>query len=146
MPSEEEIHNDLLAIHSRLGIIEGKVNLVARADRARILEILEETVRKQPLIGQIYLLLDGNKTQRNIQEKLAEIGISASEMTVSRRVTEMETEHGIAEPIPRGPAKMYRKDREMENVLNLSKNIRKWLESEKQTVPEDNTRRRRKRS
>lgn len=146
MPSEEEIQHALLAIHSRLGVIEGKVNLVARADRAHILEVLEGIIRKQPTVGQIYLLLDGKSTQRNIHEKLVELGIQSSEMTVSRRLNEMETEHGIADPIPQGPAKIYRKDREMENVLNLSKNIRQWLESDHQVVPEDATRRRRKRS
>jgi hypothetical protein len=145
MPTDEEVQNALLAIYSRLGVIEGKVNLVARADRARILEVLEEVVRKQPLIGQIYLLLDGKSAQRSIHEKLTELGIQSSEMTVSRRLSEMETEHGIAEPILMGPAKIHRKNREMENVLNLSKNIRKWLVSADQTVPEDIMRQRRKR-
>lgn len=142
MPSDEEIQNALLAIHSRLGVIEGKVNLVARADRAHILELLESTVRRQPLIGQIYLLLDGKRTQKEVHEKLADYGVRSSQPTVSRRMNEMETEHGIADLVQGGAAKIYRKDREMEKVLNLSKNIRKWLEDESQIVPEEPTRRR----
>ncbi len=144
MPGYEDVQNSLLAIHSRLGVIEGKVNLVARADRAALLELLQETVRKQPLIGQIYLLLDGKRTQKEIQGKLADYGISASQPTVSRRMSEMETEHGIADLVQGGAVKIYRKDREMEKVLNLSKNVRKWLGEATQTIPEESVRRPRK--
>jgi hypothetical protein len=131
--TDDEIQDALLSIYSRLGGIEGKVNLVARAERARILEDTESSVRKQPLIGQIYLLLDGKRTQKEIQDILAKFGITPSQPTVSRRMSEMETEHGMADLVRRG---VYRKDPQMEKVLNLSKNIRKWLDDEKQTVPE----------
>ena len=145
MSNDEELQNSLLAIHSRLGVIEGKVNLVARADRGALLQLLEETVRKRPLIGQIYLLLDGTRTQTEIQKTLAEYGIEASQPTVSRRMNEMETEHGIADLIEGGATKVYAKDREMEKVLNLSKNVRKWLTDANQTIPEQQVRRSRKR-
>jgi hypothetical protein len=131
--TDDEIQDALLSIYSRLGGIEGKVNLVARAERARILEDTEASVRKQPLIGQIYLLLDGKRTQKEIHEMLAGFGISPSQPTVSRRMGEMETEHGMADLVRRG---VYRRDPQMEKVLNLSKNIRKWLEDEQQVVPE----------
>lgn len=133
MATDDELQEALLAIHSRLGVIEGKVNVVARADRERILEGTEATIRKQPLIGQIYLLLDGKRTQKEIAEKLTELGIATSQPTVSRRMSEMETEHGLADLVRRG---VYRRDRGMDKVLNLSKNIPKWLEEEGQMVPE----------
>ena len=146
MPLDDEVQNALLAIHSRLGSIEGKVNLVARADRLAFLQILEETVRKQPLVGQIYLLLDGKRSQRELREKLLEFGIQASQPTVSRRMTEMETDHGMVDLVQGGAIKIYRKDREMEQILNLTRNIRKWLEDENQEVPEQATRRRARKS
>lgn len=144
MPSDEEVQNALLAIYSRLGAIEGKVNLVARAEREQIRGLLEKAVREDPLIGQIYLLLDGVRTQKEIVEKLAEYGIKPSQPTVSRRMAAMETEHGIADLVQGGNTKIYRKDAAMEKVLNLTRNIRKWLADEKQTVPEEPTRRRKK--
>jgi hypothetical protein len=142
MANDEDIQDALLAIHSRLGAIEGKVNLVARAERAEILKILETTVRAQPLIGQIYLVLDGIRTQKDVLERLAVYGITPSQPTVSRRMSDMETEHGMIDLVQGGAAKVYRKDREMERVLNLSKNVRKWLEEEGQVIPEEPTRRR----
>jgi hypothetical protein len=133
MATEDDLQDALLAIHSRLGLIEGKVNVVARADRDRIMTVTEETVRKQPSIGQIYLLLDGNRAQKEIHEALLANGIKISQPTVSRRMAEMETEHGMVELVRRG---VYRRDHGMEKVLNLSKNIRRWLGADGNIVPE----------
>lgn len=135
MAIDDEIQNALVAIHSRLGTIEGKVTLVARADRDRVLQVLEGVVRKNPMVGQIYLLLDGKRAQRQIREELASHGIETSDATVSRRMAEMATEHGIADLVKSGASKVYRKNREMEDVLNLSKNVREWLEDESAKVP-----------
>jgi DNA-binding transcriptional ArsR family regulator len=144
MADDGQIENALYAVHSRLGVIEGKVNLVARAERKQLLALLEETVRKDPLLGQIYLLLDGNRTQKEVHETLVAASVDVSQPTVSRRMTLMETEHGIADLIQGGNTKIYGKDAAMEKVLNLTQNIRKWLEAETAVVPEQPTRRRRK--
>jgi DNA-binding transcriptional ArsR family regulator len=143
MADDRTIENALYAVHSRLGVIEGKVNLVARAEREQLLTLLEKTVRKDPLLGQIYLLLDGNRTQKEVHEMLVAAGVDVSQPTVSRRMTLMETEHGIADLVQGGNTKVYGKDAAMEKVLNLTKSIRKWLEMEKAVLPEQPTRRRR---
>jgi hypothetical protein len=143
MASDEEIQNALLAIYSRLNTIEGKVTLVARADRDRILGVLEDVVRRQPLTGQIYLLLDGKRTQREVHEELAQHGITPSQPTVSRRMSDMSTEYGIADLVKGGAVKVFRKNREMEDVLNLSTRIRQWLADEGQVAPQQAQRRKR---
>jgi DNA-binding transcriptional ArsR family regulator len=144
MSDESKIENALYAVHSRLGVIEGKVNLVARAERKHLLELLEETIRKDHLLGQIYLLLDGQRTQKDVHEKLVEAGVSVSQPTVSRRMALMETEHGIVDLIQGGNTLIYGKDAAMEKVLNLTQNIRKWLGSEQAVIPEQPLRRRTK--
>jgi hypothetical protein len=146
VPSEEEITNALNAIHSRLGVIEGKVNLVARAHRQSSLEDVEAAVRAKPLLGQIYLLLDGLRTQTQVHEKLAELGIVTSLMGVSRAMEKLETEYGIADLVSSGSGKIFKKDVESERVLNLSTNIRRWLAAESAVVPDDPQRRRRRRT
>jgi hypothetical protein len=144
VPTEEEMNNALLAIYSRLGVIEGKVNLVARAHKQTSLVDIEAAVRRNPLLGQIYLLLDGVRTQTEILETLKEYGIDTSAMSVSRRMNSLETEYGMADLVTAGSSKVFRKDLESERVLNLSANIRKWLEAEGQSIPEPAQRRRRK--
>ena len=44
MATDDEIHDSLLAIHSRLGVIDGKATLTVRANRRPILTALEELV------------------------------------------------------------------------------------------------------
>lgn len=129
--ASDELQNALLAIHSRLGTIEGKVNLVARADRDKIIRVLEDAIKKDPLLGQIYLLLDGKRTQQEILTELKQFGISPSQPTVSRRMGHLVTEYGVADL----SGSALRKNRAAEDVLNLTPRIRRWLEDGKHAVP-----------
>jgi hypothetical protein len=144
MPTEEEINNVLLSIHSRLGVIEGKVNLVARAHKQTSLEDIEAAVRAKPLLGQIYLLLNGVRTQSEILDRLRDYGIDTNAMAVSRAMKNLEREYGMADLVKGGDSKIFRRDAEAEQVLNLASNIRRWLGAEGKTVPEERQRRRRK--
>jgi hypothetical protein len=132
---DKHVHNALTAIHARLGTIEGRVTLIARAEREQILDSLEKDVRKKPLIGQIYLALDGSRSQRDVSEVLKARGIATSEMTVSRTMGKMHTESGIIELVSAGGSKVYRKGDESEAVLNLSAKIREWLKEEGEADP-----------
>jgi hypothetical protein len=144
MADNENMESALYAIHSRLGVIEGKVNLVARAEREHLLGLIEERVREDALTGQIYLLLDGRRTQREVLEQLGALGIQSSQPSVSRRMTKMETEEGIIVHVGTGGASIYAHDPAMEKVLNLSANVRKWLAEEGATVPDKAKRPRRR--
>jgi len=137
VPDDAEIQNALLAIYSRLGTIEGKVNLVARADRAKVIDVLEEAFRKDPLLSQIYLLLDGKRTQQEVVDELARFGITPSQPTVSRRMANLVTEYGVADPAGTGGGAVLRKNRAAEDVLNLTKRVRGWLTSAGLPIPED---------
>jgi len=133
---EREIHSELLAIHSKLGTIDGKVTLLARSRREQIRNELAELVVKKPLIAQIYLVLDGKRTQRDVVAELAAYGIDVHEATVSRHITrEMLSERGLVDLVGVGASKVYAKNREMNEVLNLAANMRKWLEQAGETVP-----------
>lgn len=126
MPTDDsEIQNALLAIHSRLGTIEGKLNLVARADREEILEALQAVITRDPLLGQIYLLIDGQRSQQEILKELTDQGIDTSQPTVSRRMDDLVTEYGVADEVRRG---VLRRNRAAEDILNLARKVRKWLE------------------
>lgn len=144
MATDDEIQNALLAIHSRLGTIEGKINLVARADREAVLEALKVAIGDSPLLGQIYLLIDAKRSQQEIVAELKSFGITPSVATVSRRMRDLVTEYGIADEIREGASLVLRKNRAADDILNLSRRVRKWLEDEKQVVPELPARRTRK--
>jgi DNA-binding transcriptional ArsR family regulator len=136
--SDEDIHDSLVAIHSRLGLIDGKATLTVRANRGPIIAALRELVTEKPLVGQIYLLLDGKRSQRDIRDDLAQRGVDVHEATVSRHI-DKAVDHGIAELLEdsRKRGKIYRKDANMEKILGLSKNVRKWLAEQDKIVPEE---------
>lgn len=138
---DRRIENALTAIHSRLGAIEGKVTLGVRADQDQYLNALKEIIDEQPLIGQIYLLLDGERSQRDVHQELQAAGIKVGEMTVHRRMNKIE-EHGLADlsDTAEGAESVLRPA--MESVLSLTKNIAKWLQEEGEIVPLELTRRR----
>jgi DNA-binding transcriptional ArsR family regulator len=126
MATNDEIHQAVLVIDSRLRTIDGKVNLMVRANRDDLLDQLETSIKSKPLIGQIYVLLDGVRNQDQIVSELAKHGTSVTQPTVSRNLAHMSEEHGIVERVP-GAGSRYRKNREMEKALNLTKKIEKWL-------------------
>lgn len=101
-------------------------------------------MRKDPLLGQIYLLLDGKRSQLEVKEVLAEFGITPSQPTLSRRMAALATEHGVADLVEGGGKLILRKDREAETILNLSKNTRKWLTDMREPIPVRPNRRPRK--
>lgn len=108
---------------------------------------LAELVAKKPLVAQIYLVLvlDGERTQRDVAAELAAYGIDVHEATLSRHITrEMLSKRGLVELVDAGASKVYAKNREMNEVLNLIANMRKWLEESGQTVPLSGPKRRRK--
>jgi arginine repressor len=126
--TNSEIHAALMVIDSQLRTVDGKVNLIARANRKPLLEALEEVIAEKPIIGRIYLLLDGARNQDEIVAGLKERGASGSPAAVSRWLADMQGEHGLIERVPSPrPGKTYRKNRELEQILNLTKRIEKWL-------------------
>lgn len=129
MTTEERIHDALLVINSKLEVIDGKVNLVARANRDDLLDQIEKAVRKHPIIGHVYLLLDGKRNQDAILTELKKQGIQTSAQALSRWIPHtLVAEHGMAELVPAsGMGKVYRKNAEFEKALNLTIKIKGWL-------------------
>ena len=128
MTTNEEIHDALMVMDSRLRTIDGKVNLLARANREPLLEALGKIITAKPIVGQVYLLLDGIRNQEEVTAELVAAGVKTSKSAVSRWLGEMHTEHGLVERVPNsGPGKTYRKNAELEHALNLTKKVEKWL-------------------
>lgn len=143
--AEDDVHDALLAIFSRLGTIEGKLNLVARAEREQILSVVQAALRNDPLLGQIYLLLDGVRKQKDVIDALKSHGINVSQSTVSRRMDMLVTEYGLADQSGRGATLVLTRNRGAEDVLNLTRRVRKWLEEWGEVVPETKQTRQRNR-
>lgn len=71
-------------------------------------------------------------------------GIEASRSGVSRRLADMERELGIADLVEVTNATVHNREPTIERILNLSANIKKWLEDEGAAVPDEPLPRRKK--
>lgn len=117
-----------MVIDSRIRTLDGKVNLVARANRDPLLEALEKIIRAKPMIGRIYLLLDGARNQRDLVDALEAAGTKSSQQAIGRWLDLMHTEHGLIERVPGDkPGKTFRKSAELDRALNLSPKVQKWV-------------------
>jgi hypothetical protein len=142
--ADDPTHADLLSIYSRLGAIEGKVTLVARAEREGLIKVLRSTVKEQPILGQIYLLVDGRRSQKDIIETLGAHDIKITQGTVSKKMNEMISEHGMIVVVSDGAQTVYAKEPETQRLLNLTRKVREWLLADGQIVPETQTKKPRK--
>lgn len=128
MTTNEEIHDALMVIDSRLRTLDGKVNLLARVSREPLLDALGTIIVAKPIVGQIYLLLDGLRNQEEVTQELMAAGVKTSKSAVSRWLGDMHSEHGLVERVPNsGLGKTYRKNEELERALNLTKKVEKWV-------------------
>lgn len=128
MTTNEEIHQALMVIDSRIRTLDGKVNLVARANRGPLLDALETIIRAKPMIGRIYLLLDGVRNQKDLVDALETAGTKTSQQAIGRWLDLMHTEHGLIERVPSDkPGKTFRKSAELDRALNLTPKVEKWV-------------------
>jgi hypothetical protein len=120
---DDEVHSAQLAIYSRLDVIDGKITVLGRANGPQLLSQIEEFVKANPIVGQIYLALDGRKNQDAIVAEL-----ESSKPAVSRWLGRMAREYGLVDVVKgQGAGKIYRRDPEMEELLHLTGKIEKWL-------------------
>jgi hypothetical protein len=115
--------------------MEGQLNLLTRVHRSGALAELEKQVREKPLLGQVYLALDGIRTQDEIVEFLGEHGITTSRPTVWRRIDDLEKKLGIATFVRSEPSIIFRQSVEAESTLGASEAIRKLLAEMGKRVP-----------
>src|SRR5690348_4731344 len=82
---QDEAERELRLIRMRLDAIEHTQEVLVRADHDRIWPPIEERFNADPLLAEIYLLVDGHRSQRDILAALKAKGITTTEATVSRR-------------------------------------------------------------
>src|SRR4051794_1273666 len=142
--ADGDVQDAINAVNSRLARMEGQLNLLTRVHRPSALEALKDFVREKPLLGQVYLALDGKRTQDEIVAYLSQHGIETSRPTVWRRIEDLERKLGIATFVRSEPSVIFRQSAEAESTLHASAEIRKWLIEMGQPAPPPPKRPRRK--
>lgn len=120
-----ETAQEILTIRRKIEAIEGTQELLLRPVAAGVRkELFEEVFDKHKLLDEVYLAIDGSKSQAELLEALNEAGIEISHPTVSRRIGVL-MEHRLVEEAEAGPrGVILRKKESIEGGLHLSRHLR----------------------
>lgn len=114
-------------MRARLEGIEHRQEMLVRAHADEILETLWTYIDKDEMLGAVYLLVDGKRTQQDIVEALRKTGLSASQPTVSRKLAKLNVELGLVEIGDRDAAGTVYMKSELDRILHLTPKVEKRL-------------------
>ncbi len=119
---------ELRAMRARLEGIEHRQEILVRAHSDEILKKIWEYIDNDPLLGEVYLSIDGKRTQQGLIDALKEKGITTlSQPTISRRLGKLMNELSLIEVVERtSEGASYRKT-DLEKILHLTPRVERRL-------------------
>jgi DNA-binding transcriptional ArsR family regulator len=131
MKDSDTIFNELRTIRSRVESIEKTQEVLVRAERDKILAEILPAFQADAALGQVYLLVDGRRGQREISALLIATGTrGASESTVSRKL-EVLSEMDLVELTDRTAAGNIYAKTSIDRLLKLTRNVERILQKAK---------------
>lgn len=120
---DAETASDIQEIRFRLEAIEATqlalVRNIAPDLIVKILELFESTNG----LKEVYLLVDGKRTQSSILDQLKADGVKTSQPTLSRRIQDLR-DNGLIDLVPTSTSgDVYEKNRVIERVTQLSRRL-----------------------
>lgn len=127
MPESLDAYSELREIRARVEGIEHRQEMLVRAHSKEILNTIWQYIDKEETLGEVYLLIDGKRTQQDIIDALKAQGIEVSQPTVSRRLATLTSALGLIEVAERdGGGVRYRKS-ELDRILHLTPKVERRL-------------------
>lgn len=126
----DAVFNELRTIRSRIESIERTQEVLVRAEADRILADILPRFREDLVLGQVYLLVDGIRGQRQITVAMSDAGMAgSSEATVSRKLEALR-DLDLVELVDRTAAgKIYAKT-QVDRLLRLSRHVERIAHGE----------------
>jgi hypothetical protein len=120
--------NELRSIRARVEGIEHRQEVLVRAHADGILQTIWQYIDRDPDLGEIYLLIDGKRTQQDIVAALKGKA-GASQPTVSRKLSTLMRDLGLIEFADHTDAGKTYKKSPLDGILQLSPKIERRLRS-----------------
>jgi DNA-binding transcriptional ArsR family regulator len=127
MPESLDAFSELRAIRARVEGIEHRQEMLVRAHSDEILETVWGYIDKDELLAEVYLLVDGKRTQQDIVAALNRKGSSASQPTVSRRLAKLKNELGLVEVAERDASGATLRKSDLDKILHLTPKVERRL-------------------
>jgi hypothetical protein len=124
----DELYSELRVIRSRIESIERGQQVLIRADRKAVLAEILPDFQKDPTLGRIYLLVDGVRGQRLIQQEMTASGFAVSEMTVSRKLDKLKDLELVVLDDRTAAGNVYRKT-QFDRALRLTHEVEQLLKA-----------------
>ena len=125
MPETPETADDIRTIRYKIESIETTQHLLLRERRPQLLEDILGLFDSVDKLTDVYLAVDGSRSQADIIQHLNASGMTVSQPTISRRMTTLE-EEGLIEKLDVGErGVLWRKKQVVEKVLRLSYHLRR---------------------
>jgi DNA-binding transcriptional ArsR family regulator len=135
MPESLDAFSELRAIRARVEGIEHRQEMLVRAHADEILQAVWQYIDKDETLAEVYLLVDGKRTQNDILAALEANGIAASQPTVSRKLTKLSTELGLVEIGDRDAAGIIYVKSELDRILHLTPKVERRLSDMRKRKP-----------
>ena len=135
MPESLDAYAELRAMRARLEGIEHRQEMLVRAHRDEILDEIWRYIDADPLIGEVYLRVDGKRTQQDIVAALNKSGITASQPTVSRKLSKLMNELGLVEIVERDATGATLRKSDLDKILHLTPKVERRLAELKKAKP-----------
>ena len=122
MPETPESAEELKKIRFRLDSIESTQEVILRHNSKEFLAEILKVFANDEELKQVYLAVDGYRTQADIVTFLVDKGVKTSQPTVSRRM-KILSDDGLIEEVGVTPSGglVWKKKDVMERVLKLSR-------------------------
>jgi hypothetical protein len=127
MPESLDAFSELREIRARVEGIEHRQEMLVRAHADEILKAIWTVLDKDPTLGEVFLLVDGKRTQQDIMAAFTANGVSASQPTVSRKLTALNIEFGLIEIASRDAVGARYRKSELDRILHLTPKVEKRL-------------------
>jgi hypothetical protein len=114
-------------MRARLEGIEHRQEMLVRAHSDEILKAIWSYIDGDATLGEVFLLVDGKRTQQNIVAALKQKGISTSQPTVSRKLSNLSTELGLVEIAGRNAAGTVYTKSDLDRILHLTNKVERRL-------------------
>jgi DNA-binding transcriptional ArsR family regulator len=114
-------------MRARLEGIEHRQEMLVRAHREEILDEIWRYIDGDPMIGEVYLLVDGKRTQQDIVAVFRQKGVTVSQPTVSRKLSKLMNELGLVEIVDRDASGAALRKSDLDKILNLTPKVERRL-------------------
>ncbi len=123
-----EATGELRLIRARLDGIEHTQEILVRTRKEEIWKSLVSEFAKTPLLAQVYVLVDGTRTQNDILSALAAKGLVApnNKATVSRVLAALREDLGLVQVVASRNSQVH-VHTPVARILNLPRKVQRWL-------------------